>query len=678
MSKNQKIETMKSLAITIMLLFSGNLSAQCVKLYVQEHLTGSPICNLSEGDYIEICEDANEVNGCPRNFYVYDKGSSYGNLTYELSLDRGWSTHYMTLMVNPKTKRFGFILQGQTAMYSYITETEMAQTRKLQAEQQRIEYEIRVQQARIEDERVKVEINSALEQKEYFKALQFHAVLNYKDNDLLLKINEGWLPEKERYDKMYQNFLSEFNQIKKEYYTSEKEFYTKYSENIKSEMISINGKEAILKQIANTYNTNRKEISRREYWLKYDGYAYTKIDNKHLICPVGIDGIYYTGRYNEQVVDKLNIALLYDTSANTYVPVIDFYKDEEFLLRKPIVNRHTFQTNYFLMPYPMEIFDLYKKIRNQSGRNMLDSLYPQQILYLDSNEPIVMSGLTLIDYPDEGKKNDIYDALKNEFESMNNNIEEYMGEKIRLTTDNFYNPSILYLVKKIYPKADSIVFAFGNFKKPFGNLGLHIDFESKLANSAAKEGSFIPLIKGVIELKKDKFFIYDKKGNYQEVSAKLIVPESKLALTNINIDSLKLDSTFLKQGDAIAYVAQYPIFYEQSKLEFNQNYCSYLKSEDLNIQLLPLYDTKDIELCNGARTIIDPIYNLCLNFNTEPERNGITYDRIAKKYFEEMTNYFEYKRKSKSKKAESSLNKANHFIDLFKQVYFDPKYGTAE
>jgi len=39
-------------------------------------------------------------------------------------LDRGWSTHYMTLMVNPSTKRFGFILQGQTAMYSYYTEEE--------------------------------------------------------------------------------------------------------------------------------------------------------------------------------------------------------------------------------------------------------------------------------------------------------------------------------------------------------------------------------------------------------------------------------------------------------------------------------------------------------------------------------------------------------------------------
>jgi hypothetical protein len=31
----------------------------------------------------------------------------------------------MTLMVNPSTKRFGFILQGQTAMYSYYTEKDM-------------------------------------------------------------------------------------------------------------------------------------------------------------------------------------------------------------------------------------------------------------------------------------------------------------------------------------------------------------------------------------------------------------------------------------------------------------------------------------------------------------------------------------------------------------------------
>lgn len=116
---------MKTILIVATLFLFGQANAQCVRLFVKEHLSGSPICNLSSGDWIEICEQSNEVNGCPRNFYIFNKGSSSGSLTYELSLDRGWSTHYMTLMVNPSTKRFGFILQGQTAMYSYYTKNDM-------------------------------------------------------------------------------------------------------------------------------------------------------------------------------------------------------------------------------------------------------------------------------------------------------------------------------------------------------------------------------------------------------------------------------------------------------------------------------------------------------------------------------------------------------------------------
>jgi hypothetical protein len=145
---------MKSLLFSIIILSLGQVNAQCVKIYVKEHLSGSPICQLSEGDYIEICEDENEVNGCPRDFYIYDKGFSSGSLTYELSLDRGWSTHYMTLMVNPSTKKFGFILQGQTAIYSYYNESELAERRNKEAEQARIENERRVREAAEAEKRI--------------------------------------------------------------------------------------------------------------------------------------------------------------------------------------------------------------------------------------------------------------------------------------------------------------------------------------------------------------------------------------------------------------------------------------------------------------------------------------------------------------------------------------------
>ena len=152
---------MKSLLTSLSLLFISQLNAQCVKLYINEHLSGSPICNLASGDYIEICEDWNEVNGCPRDLYIYKKGSSSGNLTYELSLDKGWSIHYMTLMVNPTTKRFGFILQGQTAMYSYYNESEIAEVRKHENERLKEEKKILDQKIQTISSQIDIEIQNA-------------------------------------------------------------------------------------------------------------------------------------------------------------------------------------------------------------------------------------------------------------------------------------------------------------------------------------------------------------------------------------------------------------------------------------------------------------------------------------------------------------------------------------
>lgn len=128
---------MKKLILIATLILHGQINAQCVKLYVKEHLSGDPICQLSNGDYLELCLDDKEVNGCPRNLYIYDMGFSAGSETYELSLDKGWRTHYMTLMVNTTTKRFGFILQGQTALYSYYTENEMKDREEQENKQRR-------------------------------------------------------------------------------------------------------------------------------------------------------------------------------------------------------------------------------------------------------------------------------------------------------------------------------------------------------------------------------------------------------------------------------------------------------------------------------------------------------------------------------------------------------------
>jgi hypothetical protein len=126
---------MKKLVFLLAILMYSYANAQCARVYINEHLKGSPICRLSKGDYIELCLDRKEVKGCTRDLYIYDMGYSSGSQTYQLSLDKGWSTHYMTLLINPTTKILGFIIQGQTALYSYYTENEMKERQERENKQ---------------------------------------------------------------------------------------------------------------------------------------------------------------------------------------------------------------------------------------------------------------------------------------------------------------------------------------------------------------------------------------------------------------------------------------------------------------------------------------------------------------------------------------------------------------
>ena len=679
---------MKNLFLSICLFSLGQVNAQCVKLYVKEHLSGSRICKLMQGDYIEICEDDKEVNGCPYNFYIYDKGFASGSLTYELSLDRGWSTHYMSLFVNPSTKRFGFIQQGQTAIYSYNTEAEMTAIRARQKEQENIANQKLVEQAKIEDKQTKISINNALDGKEYFKALQLFSNLYFKDNELLNKINVGWLPEKERLDKIYLTYTEQFIQLKKEYHSASiTDFLLKYQNNIKTKEITINGKEAYIKRIASTIEPSVKIY--REKTLSEDGYLYLKRNNKHLIAPVGIESNLfhpygnYLGRYTKvKVINSLNIEIMYDTSANTHVPMLVFKNNEKLIASCPIINTNTFQIKYFSMPFPSEINKIYQKIINDSGRKILESLYSEEILNLDYYESILYSGLNEMDYPGVGKKNDKYESLKSEFEIFREDVEKLSKDKRRLVTTNFYNPSILHLVKKMYPNADSLVFAFGDYKESLGKLGLHINYATYDEAYAVRGGSFVPLIKGVVELKNDKFIIYDKSGNYAEVSANLILTESKVSLTNLLVDSLSLDSTFIRENWPIGYIGQYPISFKQLELRYNEA-VAYIFNENLIIQRLPVYKLSDIYFPGWTQPIYDPIYNLVFDFNFDGHYqpaddyealfNSLktSSDGFARKYFNEMTKYFQYKKEMNSKEATKSLLKANKYLESFKQIYLN-------
>ncbi len=143
---------MKNLFLSIFLFWFGQVNAQCVKLYVKEKLKTGRTMDLefTEGDYIEICEDDNEVNVYPYKFYVYDKAFGEGTWVYELSAYEG-APHIMSLHVNPTTQRFATIRQGQAPIYSYYTEAEMTAKWARQNEQKRIANQRLAEQSKIQE-----------------------------------------------------------------------------------------------------------------------------------------------------------------------------------------------------------------------------------------------------------------------------------------------------------------------------------------------------------------------------------------------------------------------------------------------------------------------------------------------------------------------------------------------
>jgi hypothetical protein len=659
----------KTILSFIVLLLSFISTAQCVRLYVNEHLLGSPICRLTNGDYIEICEDENEVHGCPYDFYVYNKGWSNGNLTYELSLDKGrLATHYLTLMVNTQTQRFGFIQQGQTAMYSYYTEGEMDKKRSQQANEQSLANQRYAKQVKTEDDYTKIAINNALDNKEYFKGFQLYNNLHEKDAELLNKINIGWLPEKERLDKIYASYTKEYDLLKNEYYTSEKDFYIKYQSSIKSKDVTINGEEGYRKRILNTLDTTTKKF--REKFINEHGYLYTKKENKHLISTVGIDAN-YNANYINNSCSNIIIDCKFDTLANTYYSTINYCRNDKMIFSGPILNTTTFNVKYFLLELPSDINNLYGNEKNDSFNNLLNTIYPKKIIWLNTQENISLANLQHVEEPPEGKKNQQYESLNSEFEFFNAYFNKFVSPEIKSYSVNFYNPSILYMVKKMYPEADKLVFAFGDYRS-IDTLGIHF-------SSGGERSSILTLTKGLLEIKDDKLLIYDKSGNYSEIFVNT-VPGSLINIKDIKIENLNLDSSFLflknyTYSGVYLNVHQYPLNYELLKLGYEDIY------EKKQKYLAHFYINNNVCIKNiylhKARVFADmeaiPFYFYRNeNFVGEADRLEAKYMSSLRKYVSNYTNYLVHKQNGDESKATKYLIKANKYLDVFIDMYMSP------
>jgi hypothetical protein len=64
------------------------------------------------------------------------------------------------------------------------------------------------------------------------------------------------------------------------------------------------------------------------------------------------------------------------------------------------------------------------------------------------------------------------------------------------------------------------------------------------------------------------------------------------------------------------------------------------------------------------------VLNFNIDFYVAGSKNlNLELDKIAKKYFQEMSKYFEFKIKANSKMAIKSLTKANQYLESLKQFY---------
>jgi hypothetical protein len=552
-----------------------------------------------------------------------------------------------------------------------------------------------IEQAKLKDRTTKTNINAAIQSNDFFKALVLLQDLNFEDGDLLSKINAGWLIEKTKLNDVYSTYLSQFNEYKREFETSESAFYLKHEDLIETEEITINGEEAYLQRISKTVDPKTKEYRKKKF--EDDSYLYIKKGDKHLLCPVGVIGNYFTSRYNYMNVSDIEISLKFDTLTKSHFSTIDFKKNEKYVaFGGPILNTNTYKVKCFILPLPNEIQDLYNKGPKETVDSLLEIYFPLKKIYINSKENISIENLIKQDI--DGEELRRVQSSFNQTIGLNDDIKKNIKNKIYLYTTNFYNPSLLYLIKKSYPNADSIVLLIGNYGEKLGKLGLHFS-----SNAGTKSeyyyASIIPLTKNVLELKNDKLIVYTKNGKYEEIQTGLIIKESMLDLSKIVADSLQLDSSFIKAQSSQSYtytsdlIYQYPFDYAQFRIGYlNDGTVEYSNSDfyanqNVVINCLPVYDAGDIYFKEeNQRYKPDQVFYPKSKINFELNRNPTfysgesfnikqAYSPYLKTYLNAYTNYLLYKEQNKTKKSTKSLNKANTALEKFKQIYFNPEYN---
>ena len=512
-----------------------------------------------------------------------------------------------------------------------------------------------------------------IENKEYYKS---YVAFNALPSDLKInfdaeKIKNNWLFQKNEIDSLYSLYTKDFGLIKQEYYLNRKEFKLKNKLHIIQNEINVDADTYVERKLKSLESDILKQAD-----IIKNLYVYTQEKNQHMITPVGVQSNYsLSNRISTSNI--LSLIVKYDTLLKSHFGGLGF-KDSTGSINTSgyIINDIRINADIYKMPFKVLLNEKLNLLTNQSSVLFVQENYPQLTINLDYYEEIPLLKTTKAEYPGADKKNIQYEELKNKFKLQETSVNKFKGAVAQSVTYNFYNPSILYFLKKMYPDANSIIFVKfsknNNLKKELSELALHVNIDGTLGgrqsgNTKEYFGSIIPLQKNVLEYKNEKLFIYDKQGNYKEIDVS-VLPEGTISIADIKIESLKFDDFFLTDT-----YYRCPFFFKELQIGLEESrFSSYINIENRNyyyndnivFQELPLYRTDESTpdlITYYEATVYDR------------NKGGWTYISIES-YLKNMVKYAEYKKNGDLEKANKSLLKAEKDINVFKQKYSIVKY----
>ena len=509
---------MKNLFCIISILSSVSSFGQCVNLYINKHISGHPICRLSEGGILELCLEDKKVSGGNCDFYILQVKDIYGGLSIDLALDRvAWAPKYGELIISYTAQKVVFSIGNNTGTYSYYNEAEIDKIR----EGEKIEQEKQKQELLLSDKKITEEINLALKNNQFFKAYSLLSSLNFENKELTNEVNQKFEPLKNEIDLLYKDYLNDFELFKtkrlQEYSNNSSEFIEKNKEFINKVNIQFQGFDNINSALEKGLKAN-------------DLACLVKSDNKHIFLPLGFEYHIYSKIFDTLYADQIILSTNYNHIKNEIEPELSVYKNNVMRYKFKIINPQFFNINSINFSFSDKLNEKFNSIKLEGGSRFIENNYQQKAFLIDSKEIISFMPKNASEPKDGYQNNEFNDLYSIYSETLLPLLKTFLPDKpdfsgvfLSLSQNlrfNFLiNPSLLSKIQKITDKSscDSIIMIFGKDLPKTSNTIELVVMENGVYYSGERCFYFLPLKKGSIELINEKNVrIYNTDGNYKD------------------------------------------------------------------------------------------------------------------------------------------------------------------